>query len=64
MSVFGADIRAAITGGRLAAWWTDPYSHGSYSIARPGHLAAREALRVPVGDRIFLSGEGGGGAAR
>ncbi|MET7246131.1 NAD(P)/FAD-dependent oxidoreductase [Methylobacterium sp. EM32] len=64
VSVFGADIRAAITGGRLAAWWTDPYSHGSYSIARPGHLAARESLRVPVGERIFLSGEAlaGGGA--
>jgi monoamine oxidase len=63
-SVFGADIRPAITGGRLAAWWTDPFSRGSYSIARPGHLAAREALRIPVADRIFVAGEAaaGGGA--
>ncbi|MGX7707239.1 flavin monoamine oxidase family protein [Methylobacterium sp. Gmos1] len=63
-SVFGGDIRPAITAGRLAAWWTDPFSRGSYSIARPGHLAAREALHVPVAERIYFAGEAaaGGGA--
>ncbi|KMO11465.1 flavin monoamine oxidase family protein, partial [Methylobacterium platani] len=63
-SVFGTGIRTAVTAGRLAAWWTDPFARGSYSIARPGRLPAREALRVPVADRIFLAGEAlaGGGA--
>ncbi|AWN48881.1 amine oxidase [Methylobacterium terrae] len=64
VSVFGSGIRPAVTAGRLAAWWTDPFARGSYSIARPGHLSAREALRLPVADRIFLAGEAaaGGGA--
>ena len=31
----GGHIRQAIAGGRLAAWWTDPYARGSYSVARP-----------------------------
>lgn len=60
----GGGIRAAVTGGRLAAWWTDPYARGSYSIARPGRLAARQALRQPIGGKVFLAGEAsaGGGA--
>lgn len=60
----GGRIRAAVTGGRLAAWWTDPYARGSYSVARPGRLAARQALRQPIGGKIFLAGEAsaGGGA--
>ncbi|KMO37703.1 amine oxidase [Methylobacterium variabile] len=63
-NVFGTGIRAAVSAGRLAGWWTDPFARGSYSIARPGHLAAREALRVPVGERVFFAGEAaaGGGA--
>jgi len=60
----GGHIREAIAGGRLAAWWTDPYARGSYSVARPGRVAAREALRQPVDARIFFAGEAtaGGGA--
>ncbi|MEH3146410.1 MAG: FAD-dependent oxidoreductase [Methylobacterium frigidaeris] len=60
----GGEARRAVTGGRLAGWWSDPWSRGSYSLARPGHLAAREALRRPVGDRLFFAGEAtaGGGA--
>ena len=60
----GGHVRAAVTGGRLAGWWTDPYARGSYSVARPGRVAARQALRQPVGGRIFLAGEAsaGGGA--
>ncbi|HEX8663307.1 MAG TPA: NAD(P)/FAD-dependent oxidoreductase [Beijerinckiaceae bacterium] len=60
----GSHIRAAVTNGRLAAWWTDPFARGSYSVARPGRVAARVALREPVGGRIFLAGEAtaGGGA--
>jgi monoamine oxidase len=60
----GGHIRQAIGGGRLAAWWTDPFARGSYSVARPGRVAARQALRQPVGGKVFLAGEAsaGGGA--
>ncbi len=61
--VRGRDPRRRV--GRAArSWWTDPFSRGSYSIARPGRLAAREALRVPLAERVFFAGEAaaGGGA--
>lgn len=64
VAILGARARAAVTGGRLAGWWADPFARGSYSIARPGHASAREALRAPIGERIWLAGEAtaGGGA--
>lgn len=63
-AMVGGRIRAAVTGGRLAGWWTDPYAKGSYSIVHPGRVGAREALRTPIGGRVFLAGEAsaGGGA--
>ena len=63
-AMFGSRVRGAITGGVLADWWDDPHARGAYSIARPGRLPARLALRRPVGDRIWLAGEAsaGGGA--
>jgi monoamine oxidase len=63
-AMVGAHIRSAVQGGRLAGWWTDPFARGSYSVARPGHLSARMALREPVGERIWFAGEAtaGGGA--
>jgi len=63
-TMVGGRIRSAVKGGRLAGWWSDPYARGSYSIAKPGHLAARQALRIPIGERIWLAGEAsaGGGA--
>jgi monoamine oxidase len=63
-AMLGGRIRGAVLGGRLAGWWTDPYARGSYSVARPGHLAARLALRQPVAERVWFAGEAtaGGGA--
>lgn len=60
----GANIRKAITASSVPAWWTDPFALGSYSIARPGRLNARELLAQPIGDRIWIAGEAtaGGGA--
>ncbi|RVU21531.1 flavin monoamine oxidase family protein [Methylobacterium oryzihabitans] len=60
----GGEARRTVTGGRLAGWWSDPWSRGSYSLVRPGHLAARDALRRPVGGRLYFAGEAtaGGGA--
>src|SRR5215210_9290133 len=63
-AMLGSRIKGAVMGGRLAGWWTDPHARGSYSVARPGHLSARMALREPVGERIWFAGEAtaGGGA--
>lgn len=62
--IFGASARTAVGEGRLAAWWTDPFSLGGYSIARPGFAGARAILQRPIGDRLWFAGEatGEGGA--
>lgn len=62
--VFGARVTAAVTGGVLADWWTDPLAAGCYSYARPGQAGARLALRPAIGGRVWLAGEAsaGGGA--
>ena len=59
----GPQVRAAYRGARLAGWWADPFAHGSYSIARPGHADARAVLAEPVGERIFFAGEALAGKA-
>ncbi len=63
-AILGNKAAGAVTGGRLAAWWTDPHALGSYSIVAPGHAGARDTLQQPVGDRLFFAGEAlaGGGA--
>lgn len=63
-SIFGSRARAALRGGRLAAWWTDPLSRGAYSVARPGMAASRAVLQRHVGGRLWFAGEatGEGGA--
>lgn len=62
--MLGGDVRKAATGCSFPAWWTDPFSHGSYSVCLPGQEAAREALSRPIGGKIFIAGEAtaGGGA--
>ena len=62
-ALLGERMRAAVTGGRLAGWWSDPHSRGSYSVARPGHAAARAALRAPVGPLRFAGEASAGGGA-
>lgn len=63
-ATLGGQAARAVSAGSLAGWWSDPLARGSYSIARPGHLAARAALAAPIGGRLFLAGEAtaGGGA--
>lgn len=63
-SMLGQEARSAIKAGAFPSWWADPFALGSYSIARPGKLEARENLALPVGDRIWIAGEAtaGGGA--
>lgn len=62
--MLGGDVRKAVTGISFPAWWTDPFSCGSYSVCLPGRENAREQLAEPIGGRIFIAGEAtaGGGA--
>lgn len=62
--MLGEDVRKAVKACSFPAWWTDPHARGSYSVCRPGHEKARDALAQPIGGRIFIAGEAtaGGGA--
>jgi monoamine oxidase len=60
-SVVGAQARSHFRAGRLHGWADDPFAHGSYSHALPGHAGARAALARPVGGRVFFAGEATGG---
>lgn len=60
-AMLGSDARKAVAAGKLASWWADPLSQGAYSICRPGHAGAREALARPVAMRLWLAGEAAAG---
>lgn len=55
--VFGADAVRGVTAAGATAWRADPDVRGAYSHARPGRAAAREALALPLEDRLFFAGE-------
>ncbi len=39
------------------SWSQDPFARGGWSVARPGQAMARLALRAPVAERIWFTGE-------
>ena len=41
----------------VTAWRHDPYARGSWAVVPPGHAGARDALKAPVGERIWFAGE-------
>lgn len=63
-AMIGSEFRKAAGQVSFPAWWTDPFSHGSYSVCLPGHANARDALAEPIGGKLWLAGEAtaGGGA--
>jgi monoamine oxidase len=63
-AMVGGDFRKAAGPVSFPAWWTDPFSHGSYSVCLPGHAGARDILAEPIGGRLWFAGEAtaGGGA--
>lgn len=63
VAALGSDARKGIGAGKLAGWWTDPFSLGGYSVAKPGQFAQRDNLSRPVGGRIWFAGEANAGAA-
>ncbi len=59
-SIFGQQARTLRNGLQAVHahdWSTDPYSRGAYSYGGVGARAAREVLRQPRADTLFLSGE-------
>jgi monoamine oxidase len=63
-AMIGGGFRKAAGPVSFPAWWTDPFSHGSYSVCLPGHAGARDILAEPIGGRLWFAGEAtaGGGA--
>jgi monoamine oxidase len=55
--LFGNDFKRRLKPLHLHRWGADPFSHGSYSFAVPGHADDRQALAEPVDGRLFFAGE-------
>jgi monoamine oxidase len=55
--LFGSRVRARLRAVRHTRWDRDPHSLGSYSVARPGGVPARAALRRPLAGQLVLAGE-------
>ena len=55
--LLGSDMRKRLAPVVATMWGVDPWAHGAYSHALPGHAGDRKILRAPVEDRIFLAGE-------
>jgi monoamine oxidase len=54
---FGASVRRRLKGVRQTRWGIDPFSLGSYSVARPGGAGLRATLAEPLADRLLFAGE-------
>jgi monoamine oxidase len=57
VSIFGSSFAQRLKPVRMHLWGADPFSRGSYSCALPGRAACRNALAVPVDNRLFFAGE-------
>lgn len=55
--IFGNEVRQQFVKGTASSWLANPYTCGSYAFAKPGGFHLREALREPVGERVFFAGE-------
>ena len=55
--IFGEKIDKHLLKTRVTSWGKNPLTLGSYASASPGQFAAREILREPIGERIWLAGE-------
>lgn len=57
VALLGSGFRSKVRPLCCSAWAGDSFAHGSYSYALPGRSEERNALALPVGDRIFFAGE-------
>jgi monoamine oxidase len=57
VALLGSDFRRQLTPLAASRWAHDPFAHGSYSHALPGHADARAVLAAPIDGRLFFAGE-------
>jgi monoamine oxidase len=55
--IFGNDIRQSVGRSIVTAWYTDPWTLGSYASALPGQYHQRESLPQPIDNKLFFAGE-------
>lgn len=55
--IFGGTVDKSLIKGHATSWGGNPFTFGSYASAEPGAHGLREALRAPVGERIWFAGE-------
>jgi monoamine oxidase len=56
-ALLGNDFRRKLKPLAESRWAHDPFAHGSYSHALPGHAGDRAVLAAPVDGRLFFAGE-------
>ena len=56
-NLLGSSFRRRLAPVATSMWGAEPWSRGAYSHCLPGHFGAREVLRQPVENRIFVAGE-------
>jgi monoamine oxidase len=57
VAILGNDYRRQLKPLAESRWAHDPFAHGSYSHALPGHAGDRAILAAPVDNRLFFAGE-------
>ncbi len=57
VALLGSDFRRKLKPLAESRWAQDPFAHGSYSHALPGHAGKRAVLAAPVDGRLFFAGE-------
>jgi monoamine oxidase len=55
--LFGNEFKRRLKSLHIHRWGADPFAHGSYSFAVPGHADDRQVLAAPVDGRLFFAGE-------
>ncbi len=55
--IFGGEVDKRFVKGRFTQWANDAHVRGGYAYQRPGAAGARQALAVPLADRLFFAGE-------
>jgi monoamine oxidase len=57
VALLGSDFRRRLKPLAESRWAHDPFAHGSYSHALPGHAGDRAILAAPADGRLFFAGE-------
>jgi monoamine oxidase len=57
VELLGSDMRRRLEPLAVSMWGSDPFAGGAYSHCLPGQADARQRLRMPIDDRLFVAGE-------